>query len=375
VSVLDLPLDTCFFLEQLDATSLAFAEVVCRTWLEESAAGELWKKLVFHRWGWCIVKPVISSWKLLFSQLATYSCAKFCIVGGILPAGSGARAFAVSSGTWHPMLAPNTERNMPAIVRSDTGDLVVAGGLIHGEELHALQSAEIFKDNQWTSLSSLNTARCCCSAALDSRGRIHVVGGGENMYRNSEAWNSVETFTYDGAIEDGAWHPGPAMREARCALGVAYSSSSDHLFAAGGYAGANCYLSSCEWLDLSCSSAGIWTSLPPMSCRRAGCNAAVGPDSRIYVLGGGPDGRSEHKTMEALDPRMKSWHTDLAPLSVGRHYNAAAFGPDGCLYVAGAFRHSGQLDVVERYDLRTNSWEVLPRIGAPLQFSAGAFLF
>merc|ERR1712032_1453700 len=96
------------------------------------------------------------------------------------------------------MPAPNTERNMPAIVRSSTGDLVVAGGLVHdlNTDMYALQSAEVFKDNKWTSLASLKTARCCCSGALDSHGRIHVAGGGENMYRYSQAWSSVETFSH-----------------------------------------------------------------------------------------------------------------------------------------------------------------------------------
>ena len=57
--------------------------------------------------------------------------------------------------------------------------------------------------------------------------------------------------------------------------------------------------------------------------------ADAGPDGRLYVVGGGPDGTREWKTMEALDPRTDSWQTDLAQLQTGRHYNAGAFGPDG----------------------------------------------
>jgi hypothetical protein len=62
-------------------------------------------------------------------------------------------------------------------------------------------------------------------------------------------------------------------------------------------------------------------------------------------------------------------------MSVGRHYNAAAWGPDGRLYVSGTYRHYGQLDVVEAFDLRAGRWETLPQIGVVLQFSAGAFIF
>ena len=116
-----------------------------------------------------------------------------------------------------------------------------------------------------------------------------------------------------------------------------------------------------------------------MQERRAGCNAAIAPDGRLFVVGGGPDGRSQHATMEALDPREKRWSQGFAALRLGRHYNAASFGPDGCLYVAGAFRHSGQLDACERWDPRLDRWEELPAMstgdGAPLQFSAGAWVW
>jgi hypothetical protein len=57
--------------------------------------------------------------------------------------------------------------------------------------------------------------------------------------------------------------------------------------------------------------------------------------------------------------------------------NAAAFGPDGWLYAAGSFRHTGYVDVVERYDPRANRWEELAPVGGdvPIQFAAGAFVF
>ena len=185
---------------------------------------------------------------------------------------------------------------------------------------------------------------------------------------------TVERF--DATAE--RWEPAPPMLEARCALGVALSHATQQLFAAGGYNGGDepgGYLAPAEYLELSAGSRGSWRALPPMSCERAGANAAVGPDGRIYVVGGGPDGRREWATMEALDLRTGEWDSSLAPLHVGRHYNAAAFGPDGRLYCSGAFRHDGQLDVVERYDPRANRWEELPPIGQVVTFSAGAFVW
>ena len=82
-----------------------------------------------------------------------------------------------------------------------------------------------------------------------------------------------------------------------------------------------------------------------------------------------------HATVEALDVRMKAWDIGLAQPRWRRHYNAAAFGPDGLLYAAGAFRHSGQLDVAECYDPIADRWRTLPPMGVPLLFGSGAWLF
>ena len=102
-----------------------------------------------------------------------------------------------------------------------------------------------------------------------------------------------------------------------------------------------------------------------------------GPDCRLYVLGGGPDGSNCFSSMEVLDVRMKSWDATMRQCQYSRHYNAAAFAPDGCLYVAGAYRHPpvGQLDVVERYHPRADRWETLPFMGVPITFSSGIVSF
>lgn len=268
---------------------------------------------------------------------------------------------------------------MAGVVRDVHGGVVVAGGLDHGQQLRALKTVERFDpdSNAWRRMPDLSVTRCCCSAALTKRGNILVVGGGESMYYSSPAWSSTEWYDVSNATNpyDGVWRPGPDMTQARCAVGVACNYETDSLYAAGGYGGSGLYLDTAEKLDLSSGSEGRWQLLPQLSCKRAGANAVVGPDSRLYVIGGGPDGRSEYDTMETLDPREHRWNTHLARLRFGRHYNAAAFGPDGRLYVAGAFRHCGQLQVVERYDPRVDRWETLPGVGVPIQFSAGTFIF
>lgn len=343
-----------------------------------------WRDLVLSQWGWLVhMPPAGRCWKWLYIRLETQSHAKFVVLGGAPPGSPPrvgyARELAMTTKKWRNMPTCAEERNMTAAVRDACGGVVVAGGLDHGQQLRALQTVERFdpEENTWKNMPCLNTARCCSGAALDKRGTILIVGGGESMYYSSAAWSSTEWYDLSEASDPftGVWRPGPDMLQARCAVGVACSYDADALYAVGGYGGSGCYLETAERLDLSSSSEGRWQALPPLSCKRAGVNAAVGPDSRLYVIGGGPDGRSEYDTMEALDPREHKWNTNLARMRFGRHYNAAAFGPDGCLYVAGAFRHCGQLQVVERYEPRANKWETLPGLGVPVQFSAGTFVF
>eukprot|EP00927_Polykrikos_kofoidii_P067129 TRINITY_DN62645_c0_g1_i1.p1 TRINITY_DN62645_c0_g1~~TRINITY_DN62645_c0_g1_i1.p1 ORF type:complete len:429 (-),score=57.32 TRINITY_DN62645_c0_g1_i1:40-1245(-) len=397
VALLDFKIE---FLSYIDGTSLVRLCTSCVGMSKPCSSDSLWYNLVLQGWGWLVrIVPAPHTWKWLYVRLATRSASHFCVVGGapqgILPSGGFARAFTLSTspGVWSNLPPLREERNMAAVVRDGRGGLVVAGGLFADDQMRSLKSVEKFcpEIGVWTAMPDMDVGRSCCSASLDLRGRIFVAGGGENMYRHSPVWHTTEWFDESalaseaeaGAHESaagpsttsGAWRFGPPMREGRCALGVACSYATDHLYVAGGYGGGSMYHETAERLDLSSGSAGVWEMLPPMSCKRAGPNAAVGPDHRIYVVGGGPDGLLEHDTMEALDPRENRWDTSLARLRYGRHYNAAAFGPDGCLYVAGTFRHTGQLDVVERYDPRADRWEGLPRIGVPIQFCAGTFVF
>ena len=434
--LLDLPADLIRTILSYCHTSLAAAECTCHAL---RADDDLWREVVLKQWGWLVhsvrglhlhdphAAQYDGPWKSLFVRLYasgrqwnehTRHQAKFCVVGGtalehlrigtLEPDEDLSCAFALWLNgpgplnpeplsrveNWRSLPSPSKLREMASCVRLSTGVLAVIGGANYEGEtiddgsntgwvayrlkMRALSSVEtLFPSNSpnsrgWTTMASLNTARCCSGAAADKEGRVWVVGGGESMYRGAATLRSVECYQPD----EEAWVYGPELTEPRCALGVAISHERDELYACGGYAGDMLYLDTCEVLSLADGGNGSsWQALPNMSCKRAGCSANTGPDGRIYVLGGGPDGTSEWKTMEALDPRMRVWDTSLASCKVGRHYNAAAFGPDGMLYASGAFRHDGQLDVVERYDPRADRWEMLSQIGFTVKFSSGAWVF
>mmetsp|Transcript_33260 Transcript_33260/g.54945 ORF Transcript_33260/g.54945 Transcript_33260/m.54945 type:complete len:397 (+) Transcript_33260:252-1442(+) len=364
--------------------ALAHAEASCKTF-GELVTPDLWRDAVLQNWGWLLRTEKTHRWKKLFAQLHTGNGVSFCIIGSCeMPEGgfdrqsvSAAFSFSPCSARWDRLPAPSEVREMAAVVRDSTGALMVMGGTsptvdhLGNTAFRTLSSVESFANGSWSLQAPMLAQRCCCSAAIDASGKVYVVGGGESMFRGAACMSSVECLL--SPTEQ--WVEAPHMIQPRCALGVAISHECNRLFAFGGYSGAQNYLDSCETIDLSGGTNAQWRLLPPMTCRRAGCNAAAGPDGRIYVLGGGPDGRMQWNTMEALDPRTNEWDASIASLRCGRHYNAAAFAPDGKLYVSGAFRHPAQLDVVERYDPRADRWEDVNEIGTVVKFSGGAFIF
>eukprot|EP00928_Gymnodinium_smaydae_P083106 TRINITY_DN66369_c0_g1_i1.p1 TRINITY_DN66369_c0_g1~~TRINITY_DN66369_c0_g1_i1.p1 ORF type:complete len:380 (-),score=29.77 TRINITY_DN66369_c0_g1_i1:191-1330(-) len=377
--LLELPIDLIHRILVWSWQVLGVAEQTCsllRAAVREDDA--LWRQQVRSLWGWLVPDvATLRSWKWQFARLHTQSHCQFCVIGGARiddlltswPTGY-ALGYQLRDETWTDIPVPQEERNMPGITRDTEGGLVAIGGI---SQTTALRSVERFDPDvrAWTHLPELSVPRCCCGAASNSDGSVYAVGGGESMYRGARAWSSVERYD----LSQRCWLPAPSLLEPRCAPGVALHHGSAHLYAAGGYAGQGRYLETVERLDLSRGSQERWERLPPLSCKRSGANAAVGPDYRIYVLGGGPDGNVAHRSMEAFDPREGIWDCSLASLRVARHYNAAAFGPDGRLYVAGTYEHTGQLAVVERYDIRADQWETLADMPRPVQFSAGVFLF
>ena len=388
---MSLPEDLIYrILAFLDGALLARCSCTCHA-MKRLADEGLWAACVTTKFGW-LVGSCHADARALFARMSDPT-PKFVVVGvpSFLGAVGGmdgpqgaAYSYCPSSRAWAPFGLNLSPRNMPAVLRDRGGGLVVIGGTAFPSEAPTshtyttLHSVERFDGKHWRPLPPLQTARCCAGAASASEGRIFCVGGGESMYAASRAFATVEFLEADTCLghtpELQPWKFAPSMLDARCAHGCTIAHATGHLYAVGGYGGEQRYLDTAERLHLA-GGGERWEPLPRLSCRRAGCTAAVGPDGRIYCVGGGPDGRTEHKSMEAYDARMCSWDTSLPSMSVGRHYNAAAWGPDGRLYVSGTYRHYGQLDVVEAFDLRAGRWETLPQIGVVLQFSAGAFIF
>src|SRR5690242_5372235 len=93
-----------------------------------------------------------------------------------------------------------------------------------------------------------------------------------------------------------------------------------------------------------------WRSVTPLPIARFGLAVVLGPDGRIYVLGGTNSGGNVH-TVEVYDPTTQSW-TSAPPMPTARFGLAAVLGPDGRIYALGGENDNSEaLVTVEAYNL------------------------
>jgi hypothetical protein len=111
-----------------------------------------------------------------------------------------------------------------------------------------------------------------------------------------------------------------------------------------------------------------------MPTARTDLAAATGPDGRVYAIGGnhgGPDNTfNPVGTVEAYDPSTNTWST-VAPMPTARNALAAVVGPDGRIYAMGGYAAS-ILDTVEAYSPATNSWTAGASLPTPRTALAAA---
>jgi N-acetylneuraminic acid mutarotase len=107
-----------------------------------------------------------------------------------------------------------------------------------------------------------------------------------------------------------------------------------------------------------------WTAMAPMSIHRHALAATLGPDGRIYAIGGTNDRVFASDAVEIYDPAKDSW-TRGAPMPHGQECAAATFtpGPAGEVLVLGGWdKHHEPLRSAVAYNPRTDAWRSLPEV-------------
>jgi N-acetylneuraminic acid mutarotase len=135
------------------------------------------------------------------------------------------------------------------------------------------------------------------------------------------------------------------------------------IYAIGGF-GANGLLSTVEAYDPRTNS---WTSLASLPLPLALSGAVLGPDGQIYVIGGLANGLPGTNTVESYNTATNTWSTQ-APMPTPRYGLAAVVGSDGLIYAIGGFSFrvlGGVLSTVEVYDPLSNSWTVKGPMPSP----------
>jgi N-acetylneuraminic acid mutarotase len=212
----------------------------------------------------------------------------------------------------------------------------------------------------WNAVGSLNTGRGCLGAAL--LGQKVYTFGGSMPPGDVEQWlDIIETFdvqTHQSKLLP--LHLPQAMTRLVVARGPAAS-----IYVTGGAGYNTCY---------ELNSAGALTQKTNMPKRQYCSAGAVGPDGKIYVMGGLDPGNYPYpslvdswkwtilKTVQCFNPANGTW-SEVQPLHTPRH-SAAAAAAAGKIYVFGGLDdHGVHIKSVEEYDPATNQWTLLNQEG------------
>lgn len=200
--------------------------------------------------------------------------------------------------------------------------------------------------NSWEKVPPMHDARAWASAGAIG-GILYACAGTDSARIQRNHLNTAEQ--YDPEVND--WTCLPSMLEARicAAAGVLLG----HMFVCGGSAGSK-PLSTVEAWD---PQRAVWTRRPPMpSARRSAACCSIG-DTTLCVCGGEDDkGTMASAVLFAIE--CGTW-TEMPDMSQGAWWSVAAASSDS-VYVFGGTDGALALDRVERFNLASMQWQLLP---------------
>lgn len=260
----------------------------------------------------------------------------------------------------HPM---NEARTLFGAARAD-GKIYAFGGV--RADGYGFSGVECYDSNtdSWINLQSMPGPKGWHRAVTAPDGKIYLFGGSNNGSPSKDVWayNPV-TNSWNTSI--------PQMPvEERDTVAVLGNDGIIYLF--GGYWN----YSTVQAYNPSTKTWKMKSSMPTGRWAAAG---ALGPDGKIYIVGGGCPGQPDwcvYNTLEVYDPVTDSWKTKT-PMPTARNYLGAAFGADGILYAIGGEIYGGGrtgivYSVIEAYDPLTDTWEVAGNLPHELTLISGS---
>jgi N-acetylneuraminic acid mutarotase len=261
--------------------------------------------------------------------------------------------------SWTTVTSMPTQRsNLAASVAPD-GRILALGGIGPTQQppQPPLTTAEAYTvtTNLWASALPTIQPSTALAAATGPDGRIYAIGGAILGGPNNMSFSTPTNFVQAFSPTANTWQMVANLPTARSFLAAA-TGPDGRIYAIGG----NASFGPTNIVEAYSPVTNTWTAVASMPTRRSGLAAVTGPDGRIYAIGGVDFLQSPLPlaTVEAYTPATNTW-TTLASMPTPRQLLAAAVGPDGRIYALGGADAAGNpLNTVEAYDITTNTWTV-----------------
>lgn len=260
------------------------------------------------------------------------------------------------------------------------GKLYVFGGFKDGFSFMSKKSWRYMPtSNSWEQLADIPTL----SAGITHMGNavdpqtdmIYLAGGLALPFGGtwiSNAFATADVFAYD--TDSDQWSSLPSLPQAIGGCGAAVLDGNLHVIGGALMDGANGGfiqdLDTHYVLNLGNPAAG-WSTLAPISAGRNHIGVAVGPDRKIYVIGGQhleEEGCSNFATVEAYDATTNTWQIRTAlPHGIG-HVAPSTIGTAHGIIVVGGVKDNPNgvcsppgvsIPLVHHYDPTSNAWSVV----------------
>ena len=99
-----------------------------------------------------------------------------------------------------------------------------------------------------------------------------------------------------------------------------------------------------------------WKLLEGMKYKREEHGFALGPDGKLYAVGGF-NGKRCLKEVERYDIAKQTWE-EIAPMNYARRSLCVTSLSDG-IYAIGGYEKDTYLNIVEKYNIKTDTWDVI----------------
>ena len=257
--------------------------------------------------------------------------------------------------TWFP--GPSLDwpvSGAATVVSPGLGNVLIGGDALYSPYAEGLIATNIY----WTPLTQPLYGIYNAPGAAASGGQIILYGG------NNGASSTSTTISYSPS--DGATALA-SMSVPRSYLGYA-PDRSGNAYAIGGLDDPGQPLASAESYN---QDSGSWSSIARLPAALYDFPAVFNHTNYIYIFGGRTNTTSgtEIATVLRYSVGANTW-TALAPMPIAVAVGAAALGPDGKIYVVGGVSGGVTTSVVQVYNPAANSWVISTPLPEGLSASA-----